>query len=78
MRKEIKRQVVLTLLTDANAKNLLYSFFFFLVVVRYVNGRVLKGLICPSSQITSHMQVNPSVRKGSLFMSRATTGNSLG
>ena len=76
MRKEIKRQVVLTLLTDANAKNLLYSFFF--LVVRYVNGRVLKGLICPASQITSHMQVNPSVRKGSLFMSRATTGNSLG
>ena len=77
MKKEIKRQAVLTLLTDANAKNLLYSFFFFLVV-RYVNGRVLKGLICPASQITSHMQVNPSVRKGSLFMSRATTGNSLG
>ena len=29
MKKEIKRQAVLTLLTDANAKNLLYSFFFF-------------------------------------------------
>ena len=29
MKKEIKREAVLILLTDANAKNLLYSFFFF-------------------------------------------------
>ena len=43
-----------------------------------VIGRVLKGHLCPASQIASHMQVNPSVHEGSLFMSRATTGNSLG
>ena len=49
-----------------------------LLVVRYVNGRVLKGHICPVSQIASHMQVNASVHEGSLFMSCATTGNSLG
>ena len=48
------------------------------LVVRYVNGRVLKGHMCPASQIATHMQVNPSVHEGSLFMSRTTTGNSLG
>ena len=48
------------------------------LLVRYVNGRVLKGHICPASQIASHMQVNPSVHEETLFMYRATTGNSLG
>ena len=48
------------------------------LVVRYVNGRVLKERICPASHIASHIQVNPSVHEGPLFMSRATTGNSLG
>ena len=47
-------------------------------IFRYVNGCVLKGHICPASQISSHMQVNPSVHEGSLLMTRATTGNSLG
>ena len=47
-------------------------------LVRYVNGHVLKGHICPASQIASHMQVNLSIHEGSLFMSRAITGNSLG
>ena len=47
-------------------------------VVRYVIGRVLKGHIYPTSQIASHMQVNPSINRGSLFMSRAITGTSSG
>ena len=42
------------------------------------NFTALKGHICPVSQIASHMQVNPSIHKGSLFISCSTTGNSLG
>ena len=41
-----------------------------------MKGRALRGHICPASQITSHMQVNPGVHKGSSLMSCATTGNS--
>ena len=33
----------------------------------HVNGRVLKGCICPASQIASHMQVNPSIHEVSLL-----------
>ena len=52
------------------------------LVVRYVHERVLKGHICPASQTASHIQVNPSVYEGSLFMYCTTTAqvlrNSLG
>ena len=43
--------------------------------VWHVIGHAIKGHICPASQIASHMQVNPIIRKGLLLMSHATTGN---
>ena len=47
-------------------------------VVWYEIGCVLKGHICPASQVASHMQVNPTIHEGSLLMSRITIGNSWG